>query len=141
MCQFAKIVLSGVAFPKDKAPYQDFYALLKLRDAIVHFRPQPEVKKDEQGRTVHAETRIENLLRNKGILASPDILAQQYSTPGLVITDWIERISTKAVAVWACNSISAIVRDILQSLPAPENSVMKLMRDTYAEAFQEIKTL
>jgi hypothetical protein len=140
MYQIAKLVLSGAAFRKGEPPFQDFHQLLRLRDAIVHFRPQPEIKKDDQGRTVFAETRIENLLRSKGILASPDVLATQYDTTGHIITDWIQRISTKAVALWACNSIAAIVRDILRSLPLPQDAVMKMIRDSYIEVFHERPT-
>jgi hypothetical protein len=136
MYQIAKRVLSGTPFKKGEAPFQDFHLLLQLRNAIVHFRPQPEVKKDKQGRTVPAETQIENHLRSKGILASQNVLTKQHNTTSQIITDWTYRISTKAVALWACNSTAAIVQDILQSLPPPQDVVAEMVLKIYSDAFQ-----
>ena len=93
---------------------------------------------DSEGRVVPAETEIETMLRNKGILASQEIMARQYNTTDQIISDWVDRISTKAAALWACNSTAAIVQGILSSLPPPGDTVAKMTREAYSKAFQQI---
>jgi hypothetical protein len=36
----ASLILSGAAFPRDRAPFRDFTILIRLRNAIMHARPR-----------------------------------------------------------------------------------------------------
>ena len=134
--QLARFVLTGSVFDRGSAPFQNFYRLIKLRNAIVHAHPQAEVQVDSKGRTIPAETEITTLLRDTGAVASQETLAQQHQTTGPIITDWLDRISTKELARWACNSTAAIVQAILASLP--QHPFVEMATQCYRDNFREI---
>jgi len=72
----------------------------------------------------------------EGAVASQETLAQQHQTPGPVITDWLDRISTKALARWACNSTAAIVQAILACLP--QDRFVEMATRCYRDNFREV---
>jgi hypothetical protein len=69
-------------------------------------------------------------------VASQETLAQEHQTAGPVITDWLDRISTKALVRWACNSTAAIVQAILASLP--QDHLVEMATRCYRDNFREI---
>ena len=111
----AKNILTGTPFDKGKSPYQDFDLLLKVRNALVHFRSenlylatdtfsgmiQPEVKPD-------SIDRLFSKLRSKNILKPEEDCHQG----GL-----IERISTPEAAKWACNIVPDMISETLLGCP------------------------
>jgi hypothetical protein len=100
----AKSVLSGVPYEKGKKPYQDFDLLFRIRDEIVHMRP------DKIKREPH---KIIAALSARGLCAKDD--------PHVKST-WLSQIKTRAVARWACNVVRDMVASIKDSLPENENN-------------------
>jgi hypothetical protein len=92
-------------FDKGQQPYQDFLLLAKLRDAIIHL---PSDKPSDP-----SESRIDSLkfletLRKKGLIGeSRDAVAS-----------FLAEISTPEMARWACDTTAAMVRSIVEVLPA-----------------------
>jgi hypothetical protein len=107
-----KLALSGKTFDKGANPYQDFAVLMDLRNSLMHlkFDRIESVKINE----VH--------IRYPGVIAklqSQNILAQ-FEDDDNAVASWVLRVSTPAVARWACNATASIVKDIVESIPDSE---------------------
>lgn len=90
----AKAVLSGDTYDKGTQPYQDFDLLIRIRDSIVHLKPE---------RITQEPHKIVSALMAKGLCDRVD---------PHVKSSWVYQITTRAVARWACN----VVRDMVNSL-------------------------
>jgi len=103
---FARWILSKEPFDKSQQPYQDFLLLTKLRNTIIHLPP-------DRAPSDPSEPRIDSLkfletLRQKGLVRdSPDAVAS-----------FLAEISTPEMARWACDTAAAMVRSIVEVLPA-----------------------
>lgn len=93
-------------FDKGKYPYQDFVELLRLRNCLAHLKPQDRLEIDEDSNWFYSGRNLINKLRSKGIL--------QNHTKIESIT---LLVSTAKAAKWACNTASAMVNAILDSIP------------------------
>ncbi|MEE9129663.1 MAG: hypothetical protein V3T84_06555 [Phycisphaerales bacterium] len=120
----AKWVLSGQGFDKGKQPYQDFALLIDTRNVLLHLRPVE----------MHLRTNEEltdGLLKR---FASKNVLAKSNEN---VVMGWLERIKTRAVARWACNTTSRMVLSIVD---ATKIDALKLIFDlSYREKFSQVQ--
>ena len=107
-----KLALTGKTFDKGANPYQDFAILIDLRNSLMHlkFDRIESVKINEV--CVHHPGMINNL-RSKNVLA-------QFEDDRNAIASWLLRVSTPAVARWACNATAGIVKDVVESIPDSE---------------------
>jgi hypothetical protein len=108
--QLAHWMLTGKPYGKDAPPYRDFSLLLRVRNALVHFKADAALEFPETGQAPAAPNSYSVLvsLRSKGILAELE--------PGIQ-APWIFSIGTKAAAEWACDSAAQMVFDFLANLP------------------------
>jgi hypothetical protein len=105
----ASEVFAGNPYDKGAPPYQDFSDLMFLRNALVHLRPVERLVLDRETRFLMPVEPHDALkrLRNKSVL----------DESGEPFVSWISRITTRAVAHWACNTAVQMVRSILHMLP------------------------
>lgn len=124
--QIGWATLTGKPYDKGKAPYQDFSNLIKLRDQIMHLKPQKETE----------FTSVDDLVDNESfklVSSLPKNLLTGGDNPG----NWIEAISTKEVAKWACNTACEMVSSILDALP--EGRFKEELSNNYKENFSTEK--
>lgn len=125
----AKWFLSGKSYDKSKAPYQDFAALIKVRNGLVHLKAE-QYWPGESGLLVSSmgEAVLRSLESRRLIEPSPP------ANPG-----WLNRISTPAVARWACNTTAAMVHSILDTLADHHGcATCGFLRTVYGEKFTPI---
>jgi hypothetical protein len=121
-----KLVFTGKIFDKrdkDDQTYQDFLLLSKLRDSLIHLKPQDEVIIKRDGTS---ETKVPKFMKeiNKDLLADFD---------EKVIASWVSRISTRAMAEWACNTAAEMVSSIIVILP--DSHFRKDVISSYGKTF------
>jgi hypothetical protein len=104
--QFAKWILSKEAFDTSQQPYQDFLLLIRLRNTIIHLPPD-KAPSDTSEPPIDSLKFLETL-RQRGLTrGSRDAVAS-----------FLAEISTPEMARWACDTTAAIVRSIVEVLPA-----------------------
>jgi hypothetical protein len=103
----ARWVFSGEVPDKGINPYQDFDLLVDVRNTLVHFKLLEKIKFVEDGVLMEPPKLLERL-RSKNVLVEPP--------PGMN-TPWLFRILTEDMAIWACSTSSAMVKDIVALMP------------------------
>jgi hypothetical protein len=101
---FASLALTGAMFDKGAQPWQDFAALVRLRNALVHLRPG--VTGDDQG---VLGPRVLKRFEGEGLTYPIE--------PGVVGAPWTLKISTDRMARWAYNAALRIIRAIVEMAP------------------------
>jgi hypothetical protein len=97
----AKFAISGTTYEKGKRPYQDFRALLSIRNEIVHLKePKADYRPDNLARYLQSQGLVE--LPKEGAIS--------------VLT----AVGTRGVARWACNVVPDMIATLTQHLPADE---------------------
>jgi hypothetical protein len=108
----AKLALAGEPFDKGTNPYQDFAILIEVRNSLMHLKfDRIELVKTNELSIRHPP--VITKLRSKNVLA--DVEGGENT-----VTSWLLKISTPAVARWSCNATAAIVKDIVESIPASD---------------------
>lgn len=98
--------LTGHPLDKGASPFEEFAALMNLRNSIVHLK-------------------LDNLGVSDGELSvkTPKVLSKLasfkiLSTPKeAVITGWLQQVMTPAAAQWACDTTSKIVVHLVEAIP------------------------
>jgi hypothetical protein len=90
--KLARWILCRSAYDEGANPYQDFALLMQLRNSLVHLKASAAVIKKLEYRGVLADDRVD------------------------WAGGWTERITTKEMAKWACDSASAIVCDMIDTI-------------------------
>jgi hypothetical protein len=106
----ASTVFAGHPYDEGRPPFQDFDDLLTLRNRLLHLRPMGEVEPTLRGRMVVENPPFVERLRGRNITA----IAINTETP----VPWIDRISTRAAARWACNSAAEMIRSVVTMAPS-----------------------
>jgi hypothetical protein len=105
----ARAILDGLSYDRSGSLFRDFQALVRLRDAIMHMR-------EDEARVRFGEpvsySQSLDWLRSINILAD----VTSIDTP----LDLVARMSTQAVARWACDTATAMVRSIIDVVPDSE---------------------
>jgi hypothetical protein len=119
-------ILSGTAIDKGSATFQDFAALLELRNELVHMKGMSES---------HAREELPEFRQPKAVnhLKGKKLLSQR---AGDERRSWTERIRTRECALWACRTAAAMVVEIMDSFPA-DHPFWSSMRRVYDEPFLE----
>jgi hypothetical protein len=103
-----KFILSGESFDKGKNPYQDFALLVRLRNEITHQKAYEEFRV-EDGKPAYKKR---NILES---FSGMNVLGKAYYQNQEVVTNWLDEISTRAMAVWACGATAGIVNAMLDA--------------------------
>lgn len=115
-------------FDKGKNPYQDFADLFKLRDCLVHLKPEDHIEIDEDNKWTYSGRKLIDRLRSKNIV-------QEYtSTQSITLL-----VSTAVAAKWACDTASAMVTAILDRIPNSEFSENNKALNLYKNMFQPLE--
>jgi hypothetical protein len=110
-------------FDRGRYPYQDFADLFRLRDCLVHLKPQDRIEIDENRNWLYSGRKLIDNLRSK------NILQKNTSTKSITLL-----ISTAPAAKWSCDIASAMVNAILDRIPDSEFS-----RDNEVIAFYKMR--
>lgn len=94
-------------FDKGHKLYQNFADLFKLRDCLVHLKPQDRIEEGEDGEIKYFGRELTQRFRSKGIFL------EDTSVESITL-----KLSTAKAALWACNTASAMVNSILDKLPS-----------------------
>jgi hypothetical protein len=100
-----KWILSGKTLDRGAQPYQDLGLLIRLRNDLVHFKPN-----DRFVLGTPIEEGHKALIHRFG---SKNILANNKSIAG----DWTYLVQTKAVAEWSCRTAAQVVTDFCAGVP------------------------
>jgi hypothetical protein len=127
----ANWLLTGKSLDRGVPPYQDLALLLKVRNQLVHFKPN-EIFTDVE---LTPETFSKS--RNSAVeqLRSRNVLA----TNIVGLTGWTAWIETKAMAKWSCGVVSRMVVDFVGKAPA-EGQWSLTLRFMQRAFTQEVQT-
>jgi hypothetical protein len=105
----ANWLLTGKGLDKGAQPYQDFALLLKVRNQLVHFKPNDIFTEPEVTPEMLSSSRnpVVEQLRSRNVLA----------TNIVGLTGWTAWIETKAMAKWSCDVASRMVVDFVGKTP------------------------
>ncbi|MEC4868001.1 MAG: hypothetical protein SAJ11_18170, partial [Jaaginema sp. PMC 1078.18] len=122
-------------FKKGEKPYQDFDLLFKLRDDLVHFKPEDKFEIDLDNNCIYDDStrKIIKKLRDKNILTNPpqaEFRTFQFRKSNGTQTDskvksLILSVSNDKAAKWACDTAAEMVGEILNSLNQSPESEFK----------------
>lgn len=115
-------------FDQGKNPYQDFADLFRLRDCLVHLKPEDQLEIDQDNKWTYSGRKLIDRLRSKNIVQEHT----QISSITLLV-------STAAAAKWACDTASAMVNAILDRIPNSEFSENNETLDLYKIMFQPLE--
>jgi len=99
-------ILSGKKLDRSSQPYQDFAALVRLRNLLVHFKANDSFAESATQEEIHKD--LFNRFENKHILAENT----QFSAGS-----WTFLIETRAVAEWSCKTAARMVLDFCSRAP------------------------
>jgi len=101
----AKWILSGRNIDRGGQPYQDFALLMRLRNGLVHTKPN---KLFIHGVTTNGEAHGTMLAR----FGDKNILADDLNSGS-----WTYLAQTKTVAEWSCRTAGHVVNDLCSAVP------------------------
>lgn len=117
----------GSQFDKRSSPYEDFADLFKLRNCLVHLKPQDLIEPDEDKIYKYVGRELIEKLRNKEIF-------QKYTSVQSITLI----VSNAKAAKWACETTSKMVIAILDKLDktatsdfTKDNEQLALYRETF----------
>lgn len=115
-------------FDKGNNLYQDFADLFRLRDCLLHFKPEDHIEIDEDNNWTYSPRKLIDKLRSKNIFIKSTLTK-----------DIIVLVST-AAAKWACDTASAMVSAILDKIPNSEFRENNEVLNLYKDMFQPLET-
>jgi hypothetical protein len=126
--QVAKSLLSGQRYNPGAELFQDVNMLLKVRNALVHPRPQ-KIHGSPNSKDFGTQyPNFINHLQNKGLIASvKDGPAQS----------WYSLIETPKIAKWAYETSCSIIEDLINSFPDSTLKQMLEMMRPHVTALSE----
>jgi hypothetical protein len=135
----AQIALTGKAFDRSRAPYQDFALLMDVRNALVHHKPATWWKVEG-----HDESKLRPGVRLavvRGLHAkrvSVDALQSEESIEGDPERyPLIDLVSTRAAARWACDNATADIAQAIFSV-VPEGLCRWILDGICSTSFQRV---
>lgn len=103
----AKTILTDEPYDQQAPPFQDYTTLLTLRDELLHM-PKPEATYIDEGSIKTKPWQfVEDNLGSRNLLAECDPADK----------GWLYQVTTKAMAHWACETIEAMVKSLIQTMP------------------------
>lgn len=104
-------LLTGRRAGKKAQPFRDLALLLRLRNQLVHFRPNE----------IYADRKITpEMLSTSGNAVVEELRSERVIVTNHIhsLTTWTDWIETKAVAKWSCDVASRVVFDFIRKLPS-----------------------
>ncbi|HJV51412.1 MAG TPA: hypothetical protein VJ652_08135 [Noviherbaspirillum sp.] len=110
--QMIRKLSTGSEFQKGLPPYQDAVLLVKIRNALVHIRPDVVRTYGLDGQNARGMDRIENLLQQLEARKLISPVSSRHSR------SWLQLIGTKKVAEWAVATATNLVVELATGLDA-----------------------
>jgi hypothetical protein len=106
----ANRLLTGRKAGKKAQPFRDLALLLRLRNQLVHFRPNE----------IYAHRKVTaEMLSTRGNSIVEELRPARVLATNIVgVTGWTDWIETKAMAKWSCDVASRVVFDFLKKVPS-----------------------
>jgi hypothetical protein len=112
-----RFLLTGQSWNKGDALYQSFALLVSLRNEIVHQKPDDYRQGvDKNARALQTTRPILERLRSLNALGKSEP-TEVGEGPLSVITNWLDDISTRAMATWACDTALNVMLAVLDAIP------------------------
>lgn len=124
----ANLIFTGTHFDTNSQPFQDFSSLFRVRDALLHLKPQSEFATNSDNKIIRIST-------PKPLSGLPKNILAKHKTE--VVASWTAMISTQAVARWACNTAVEMVQSILSILP--DSNLKKSAVRAYGNIFVSVE--
>jgi hypothetical protein len=122
----ASKILRGRTFNANQAPFQDFNALVKLRNELVHPRHRDRTKEE---RYIEPRSSVIRDLQQRGLTSSK---GRNPGDPGGGMS-WLNEIECGRTATWACQAAREIITAVLPLLPqGPHLFAINLFHDQLA---------
>jgi hypothetical protein len=122
----AKRFLTKEPFDEGRGPFQDVRHLFDLRNGLLHLRPIEELAVQDGQLTVVNESRLLDASRARHLTMTPPPEHEP----------WFWHHRTEQAARWACNTASAIVREIWTGVTDEELSIS--LRPFFEGRFQPL---
>lgn len=119
--RLAHWIVTGRHMDKGASPYQDFALLMRLRNDLVHTKPN---KPFVYGKTTNEEVHQALLKRFR----DKHILAEHRDS-----ASWAYLVQTRAVAEWSCRTVARVVSGVCSG--ESQNSFQKTLR-AVSDVFQ-----
>lgn len=133
--QMGKFILTGESFDKGKYPYQDFDLLVNLRNEIIHQKAHEELAFDDQGNETIRKRKILKPFEDRKLLGKVIHNGQEAQM------NWLDEISTRAMAVWACNAAAGILNEMLYASMKIGGVFSLILEKVYQRDFQYVERL
>jgi hypothetical protein len=118
----ASEILSGQAFPRGKAPFQEFAWLVKLRSDLVH--PRNRDRTTPTGHMEPSSAAVRHLQR-RGLTTSSGSDRDDAQAD----VSWLHEIETSGVASWAYGAAREIITALIEMFPDNRRfTIMDMMR-------------
>lgn len=107
----ASQTLSGSTFEKGTNPYQDFVTLIKLRNDLMHLRPQDSFLDPKEGMPglILEPPKYIKALQQRGLARTPP-----HGKGGI---SWFNLLQTREMAAWACETAQNIILAVMDFIP------------------------
>lgn len=141
--QLAKFILSGRSFDRGGMPFQDFALLVRLRNMLVHHKPQEATARLSEGKFEWSDPKIVAELDKKGVL-QPNLSFKLRMTKQDVLTlsaNFMPTVSTPEVARWACSSAASMVLAVIDAIPPEPNHFKKVRAEAFSTHFSRLSLL
>ncbi len=108
--QLCQLALTGTCYKKGKQPYQDLALLVRLRNYLLHLRPERvDIDGDFQRKRRGQHEKLCSALRSRGLL--------HYSAEKDWHKSWIHLVLAAEVGEWARATATKVAADILNCFP------------------------
>jgi hypothetical protein len=127
----AGVAFTGVAYSDAVEPFQSLGLLFGVRNSIVHLQAD-EFEFDAHGRVATSSyADLQKKVRGKNILAEYDPTKYVNAAPA-----WVQLLSTRAAARWACTVASQVVGAVLDSIPPSAPQLKGTAEHMYRDDFR-----
>ncbi|EPI2807431.1 hypothetical protein ACS0KD_004401, partial [Vibrio vulnificus] len=117
--ELGKLILSGSGWERDKAPYQDFVLLLKVRNELVHRKSEYHEDTLTKGAGFPERTIKDHPKFFK------DLESRKLCDTSAVDGSWIDLIQTPAFSAWCCDTALSMTSEFLTSIQDVPDSKLK----------------
>lgn len=106
--QITRLVLTGELYDKGTLPYQDFDCLIKIRNALIHSRPDRFTMPVKEIKPSKEYPKFIRHLTSSGIIPEPKKLP---------LSSWESLITVPEVAYWSYKTASEMIISIIEVFP------------------------
>ena len=118
--QITRFVLTGELYDKGTLPYQDFECLIKIRNSLIHSRPDRFTMPSQTTDASKEYPKFICHLDNRKIINKPE---------GLPFSSWESLIAVPDVAYWSYKTACEMINSIIEVFP--ECSIKHLIKMFY----------